>query len=65
MKRVLKITADGAVTDVSHQFVDAEVGRPTDDPKDERVDVRLNKREKAKFLSLGGSSWLRKQLAKH
>lgn len=44
---------------------DAEVGRPTDNPKTERADVRLTPAQKKKFLSLGGTSWLVKMLARH
>jgi hypothetical protein len=43
---------------------DGEVGRPTDNPKTERCDVRLTGTEKKKFLALGGSEWLRRQLKK-
>jgi len=43
---------------------DAEVGRPTDNPKTERADVRLTPAQKKKFLSLGGTAWLVKMLAR-
>ncbi|WAX22834.1 hypothetical protein MAJJADAN_00072 [Pseudomonas phage Amjad_SA] len=38
-------------------------GRPTEAPLTERIYARVTEGEKARYLALGGSVWLRKQLA--
>lgn len=65
MSKIISISRTGDVSVRRKSALDdGEVGRPTDNPKTERCDVRLTPAEKKKFLALGGSEWLRKMLRK-